>query len=68
MFVVGDSGFEITNKLINTYTILQMRTNALKKERFNYYLSRVRVRIEQLFGIVKAIFPYLGYLREVNPI
>ena len=63
-FVLGDSGFGITPKLLTPLTISQIHSNPQTRHRFNYELSRACVRIEQVFGLLKRIFPYLAFARE----
>ena len=59
-FVLGDLGFALTPKVIIPYDQSQVTYNIQQRSRFNYELSRGRVRIEQVFGLLKKIFPYLG--------
>ena len=61
MYVIGDSGFCITPKLIVPYTESQKAYDISKRTLFNYQLSKIRVRIEQCFGIIKRIFPFLAF-------
>ena len=60
-FVIGNSGFCVTPKLIVPYTESQKEHDPMNRTTFNYQLSKIRVRIEQVFGLIKRIFPYLGF-------
>ena len=62
-FVLGDSGFGITPKLMTPFDCSQVEFDPYKRGNFNFQLSRARVRIEQVFGIIKRIFPYLAFPR-----
>ena len=63
LFVLGDSGFAITPRLITPFDQSQVEYDPEIKGKFNYELSRARVRIEQIFGILKKKFPFIGYPR-----
>ena len=61
--MLGDSGFGITSRLVTPFDQFQVEYDPILKGKFNYELSRARVRIEQVFGILKRKFTYLGYPR-----
>ena len=63
MFVLGDSGFGITPHLITPFDVSQVQFSEHLRATFNYQLSRIRVRIEQVFGIIKRLFPFLAIPR-----
>lgn len=65
-YVIGDSGFAITPKLIVPYSESQKAFDPFDRGMFNYQLSKIRVRIEQTFGLIKRIFPFLGFAKLCN--
>lgn len=60
-YVIGDSGFCITPKVIVPYSESQKAFDPLDREMFKYQLSKIRVSFEQSFGLIKGIFPFLGF-------
>eukprot|EP00834_Sanchytrium_tribonematis_P004174 NODE_190_length_13461_cov_0.525595.p10 type:complete len:148 gc:universal NODE_190_length_13461_cov_0.525595:4834-4391(-) len=46
------------------FTASQVNFDPYRRTKFNYELSRARVRIEMVFGLLKRIFPYLSVPKE----
>ena len=61
--MLGDSGFGITPHMITPYSESEVAYDP-RRGYFNYNLSSARVRIEQVFGVAKRVFPYLAYPRQ----
>ena len=70
LYFIGDGGFVIHKKLMIPYNAVQLfdnRVNRVAMESFKYLLSRVRVRVEQTFGILKKKWRFLNREMSVDP-
>lgn len=65
MFIIGDSGFEMTTFVMRPYPKKVLNNN--KKKIFNYRLSRARRTIENAFGILSARWGVLQKSIPLNP-
>ena len=65
-FVLGDGGFGITKYLVTPFDASQVASDPIRRNSFNYQLSAGRVRIEQVFGIRKKIFPILASAKHCD--
>lgn len=62
-FILGDSGFGITPSMMTPYSDSEIAYNQ-RRAAFIYNFNFARVRIEQLFGILNRMFPYLVFPRQ----
>jgi DDE superfamily endonuclease len=66
-YILGDSAYRLTNRVIKPFTAPQLRRDDAHGTRksFNKKLSSARVKVEHTFGLMKCRFPALANLHLI---
>jgi hypothetical protein len=66
-YILGDSAYRLTNRVIKPFTVPQLRWDDEHGTRraFNKQLSSGRVKVEHTYGVMKCRFPALANLHVI---